>query len=790
MQTLTSQQVTRIKLDELNRQYHQLHLQYNAIIEKVDASLELKQKFQFLYEGLCKITFAQKQLHPDVENLSVLQSQLETNTVSDALLKSWVNRLRNEIEQGKLRLEAGLVFGLALEDTWNTTKNINPEKQNFEKEFIELISEKTTDLGLENETKLREWITVYSHDLEKIKEKNQKFVDEKLLQPVTKEETAYMLHHMKAHPYHHINLKSEISSIINKEALVNELAGTITVLLNNFEDWKWTEKGVKLNVLWTKHKWRPYMNTDLLESLLLEIIGMRFGRAFRESLLEQDFWGKEYEYNHIKYWQKQLRNEIVFKEFPSYINYSQISFEDSYNGYEGDIVNIISNEDTYFKLFQGINGQLEVLKTRQNELNEVQNSFVIQTDLKDYFLTLPHQTLLIVLEELGINQKWLAFFKSYFDVPYLYKNQIHRAKQGISLSHLFSSLFADVLLLFLDKALWTQKGISSYRYMDDMYIFCDSEEDAKIAWQTLQDFYKITGLQLNKEKVGVVQIGNKVPQSQSNFEKEVSKELNQDVNTNLQLPNWMFLSLNNEGNWKINQEAVTNFAQILSKQLNHTFSLFDLCNVYNTHISFFLKSFAIGYPLGKQHIEQINQTVAKFGKQLLGNQENIFEVLKQRLIAKFPHMEEAIQKLPEAWYYWSLTAGGFALQNPFCHIVSIAESYKNLNNLPKNDFEGMDKRQIEMKLKDIFVFYKNRQLTPVAPKSTPVMQGLMNDFIDRGTEVSGKKQNGLGIYWQWLLYTYGYQLLDNFGTFRFLLTELVPLETIFNRLSPNSELEI
>lgn len=218
--------------------------------------------------------------------------------------------------------------------------------------------------------------------------------------------------------------------------------------------------------------------------------------------------------------------------------------------------------------------------------------------------------------------------------------------------------------------------------------------------------------------------------------------------------------------------------------------IFDLCNVYNTHISFFLKSFAIGYPLGKQHVEQINQTVAQFGKQLLGNQENIFEVLKQRLITKFPHMEQAIQNLPEAWYYWSLTAGGFALQNPFCHIVSIAESYKNLTHLPKNDFEGLDKRQIEMKLKDIFVFYKNRQLTPVAPKSTPVMQGLMNDFIDRGTEVSGKKQNGLGIYWQWLLYTYGYQLLDNFGTFRFLLTELVPLETIFNRLSPNSESEI
>ena len=63
--------------------------------------------------------------------------------------------------------------------------------KDFENEFIELISKKGSDFDSENETKLREWIRVDSHDLEKIKEKNQKFVDEKLLQPVSKEETAF-----------------------------------------------------------------------------------------------------------------------------------------------------------------------------------------------------------------------------------------------------------------------------------------------------------------------------------------------------------------------------------------------------------------------------------------------------------------------------------------------------------------------------------------------------------------------------------------------------------------------
>ena len=783
MQISTSQQVTRIKLNELNRQYHMLHNQYNTIIEQVEKTQDTKEKFQFLYQGLCEITFAQKQLHPDVENLTVLQSQIENNTVSMPLLQNWVKRLSNEIEQGKLRLEAGLVFGLALEDTWKTKSKINAEKTAFEREFLQLIS-KETEISQKNQTKIKEWIEVHTHDIQKIRESNHKFFEENMLSPVTKEETAYILRYMKAHPYHHTKLKTEISSIVGKESLVNELAGTITVLLSNFEDWKWSEEGVGLNVLWTKHKWRPYLSTNLLESLLLEIIGMRFGRAFRRNLWTIDFWGKEPDFNHLKYWYKQLRAEITFKEFPLHIDFSQITFQDSYSGYDGDVVSLVSNEDTYFKLFQGLNAELKVLEARKEDLKEIKSPYVIQTDLKNYFLTLPHQTLLVVLEELGISEKWLSFFKEYLNVPHSYLNEMYYAKRGISLSHLLSSMLADTLLLFLDKALWTQDGISTYRYMDDMYIFCDSEKQAENAWNILRDFYEMTGLELNKEKIGIVKLSEK--QEKDSFIKKVSKELQTEIG----LPNWMFLSLEQSGKWKINQDAVANFAHVFAKQLENTTSVFDLCNTYNTHISFLLKSFGIGYPLGEKHFEQINLAVTRFEKQLLKDDTTILETLKKRLIENVPQMKTAISKLPEAWYYWSLTAGGFALQNPFCHIVSMAERQKQFVEQPKKSFEGLEKYQIDGRLKEIFITHRNQKLSPLAPKSTPVMQGLMNDFIDRGTEVSGKKQNSLGIYWQWLLYTYGYQLLDSFGTFRFLMTELVPLESIFNRLSPVSESEM
>ena len=70
------------------------------------------------------------------------------------------------------------------------------------------------------------------------------------------------------------------------------------------------------------------------------------------------------------------------------------------------------------------------------------------------------------------------------------------------------------------------------------------------------------------------------------------------------------------------------------------------------------------------------------------------------------------------------------------------------------------------------------------------MEQLVDDFIRRGGEVSGRGQTGLTPYWRWVVYTYGPALLEALGTFRFLMTELVPLQLILeNRRSARWELE-
>jgi hypothetical protein len=61
------------------------------------------------------------------------------------------------------------------------------------------------------------------------------------------------------------------------------------------------------------------------------------------------------------------------------------------------------------------------------------------------------------------------------------------------------------------------------------------------------------------------------------------------------------------------------------------------------------------------------------------------------------------------------------------------------------------------------------------------METLVRDFIARGSGLSAGKQKTLSPYWRWVLYLYGPQIREAFGTFRFLFSELVPLQLITER---------
>ena len=83
-----------------------------------------------------------------------------------------------------------------------------------------------------------------------------------------------------------------------------------------------------------------------------------------------------------------------------------------------------------------------------------------------------------------------------------------------------------------------------------------------------------------------------------------------------------------------------------------------------------------------------------------------------------------------------------------------------------------------------------KSITPSEPGETPEREALVKDFIERGKEISGGHQDSLSSYWQWILAIYGPEILESFGTFRFLITELVPLQLIHRQLVRSTSLSV
>ncbi|MCB1628002.1 MAG: hypothetical protein KDI48_09735 [Xanthomonadales bacterium] len=73
------------------------------------------------------------------------------------------------------------------------------------------------------------------------------------------------------------------------------------------------------------------------------------------------------------------------------------------------------------------------------------------------------------------------------------------------------------------------------------------------------------------------------------------------------------------------------------------------------------------------------------------------------------------------------------------------------------------------------------RLENTPPTVTADQKRGIDDFIQRAGEMLGKQQTELSPYWRWVVTVYGPEILAHFGTFRFLIPELVPLDLIRQR---------
>jgi hypothetical protein len=756
MTDASTRTIARIKLDEMRRQRDRLNDHYIDLEGRATAVATLLDRLRVLYDGLRQVQFAQKPFHPDVANLEAVFFEAEVGTPSAELVTAWVRQLERELARGRLRAEFAYVFGRLL-DEWSQAASASegPAVPGEEQWPIYWQPDPPLDLGLLARL-FQQHRKVFSSVVAGVKE----FAETKAQAPATGEEVYALLSVVAADTFAPPERRRLAALARGSPTHLSEYAGVLTVLLNNLPDWHWPTEGVPLRPLWKFGKWRPHLDEDLVNGLLLQLIGLRWGMQLKEllnpPLVNQDGL---FPYQMDTTWAGRVIGRRLWMAralFLERVPDKLAKMAGEGYGYQGGRRGPVDVPTPLERLLVLVNAELRFHRAALPDLPV----HVVHADLRDYYPSIPHPVLLALVEHLGFPAVWLDFFRKYLPVPLRTAEGVQPVRRGLLLEHLLAAVLADVLLLLMDAHILQVSGLRTLRAVDDIYLVSESEERIGRAWQALREFCTACGLEVNEPKSGAVCVGGKLaPGLPAN------------------LPRWGLLRLHADGLWHLDEEALVKQEDSLREQIVTAASVLALVARYNDHVGYLHKNLGLPVWLDDGHLTRAGHWLARVHQRLLNEEKGIVDEVRRRLNERLvdPRLQER-GGLPEALFYWPITAGGLGLRHPLIAVRGLQLHRRTLAepSVPKdraNTWESQNAWQ---------VFYQALFTTVQfsKPVSTPGLESLLKDFIQRGSEVGGRKQKDLGAYWQWVVYTYGPALLEALGTFRFLLTELVPLQLI------------
>jgi hypothetical protein len=578
------------------------------------------------------------------------------------------------------------------------------------------------------------------------------------LAPVSETETAALLALLAVDPYRSSTLRRLAAEARANPRQVHEYAGALTILLHNLAEWDWPNDGVAPRSLWTRTKWRAYLDEELVDLLLLQLIGLRWGMQFRRVLhVPMTSDTGLFRLRDDSSWQSALarqRLEQVRQLFLPAMPSRERDIEQLGRG-ESDGYGLgsrnLDQPTALEKLLALINAEIQVHKLAV----QGRSLFVIQTDLRDFFPRVPHSLLMSLLSWFNLPPLWLEFFRKYLAVKLRTPNGVELARRGLVLDHLIGSVLAELVMLMMDVHVYRAAGVRVLRVVDDIFLLADAPEKARQAWRAVQIFCDSCGLEINAEKSGSVCIdGETLPELPAAS------------------PRWGLLRLQPDGRWLVDEPAFEAMHRQISERAKSAPSVLDMVSHYNDYVGYVQRNLGLCVRLDEQHLERVGRSLARLHQDLFGSGHGVLSEIRRRL--------GGTDGLPEALFYWPITAGGLGLTHPLLPL-SAFESWRSRVADPKPPTSP----PVPGSRYPAWVAYYQRwqqrlQLQP--PTTTPSLKSLILDFIARGREVVGSRkpidEESLGVYWQWVVHTYGPSLLERLGTFRFLLTELVPLELI------------
>jgi hypothetical protein len=279
---------------------------------------------------------------------------------------------------------------------------------------------------------------------------------------------------------------------------------------------------------------------------------------------------------------------------------------------------------------------------------------VVQSDLHWYATDLPHSTLFAVLRFWGVPKDWIDLFEKYAVVPLRMTTtpgeDVKYRKRGIPIADAFETLFGELVLICMDVAVNRLSGLSLIRFHDDCYVHREPVETAK-AWETIEGFVNVLGLDINESKTGSVYISN------ADRDAGISAKLPSDP-VGMGMPH-----LTTQGDWQIDQKQVSAHVAQLQKQLGQCTSIITWIQTWNACMGRFFQD-TFGKPancFGHAHVNAILETHTSMQRQLFAaHSGSITRYLREQIQRRFD-----VNDVPDSFFFLPEDFGGLGIKNPF-----------------------------------------------------------------------------------------------------------------------------
>ncbi|KAF2259645.1 hypothetical protein CC78DRAFT_524503 [Lojkania enalia] len=491
-----------------------------------------------------------------------------------------------------------------------------------------------------------------------------------LTSPFTRSAVVDCIHALLTNDLLNDTAKITLNQFSTNEVVLDEIADVLNLRFSDIAQWSWeADEGMYYEPRrQTNGKYRIMMDQDILQAIFLHYIAVKWSSTlktiFRSLVQDRKFWNEAEEmtteqraryayFTGAKPFVGSSIKQYKISDFQAnyFLSSMPSSLKDASDPYGGT-----SDSDNNPKSGRGIRQWLlrqiatDVIIHR-SLYGEVA---VVQSDLQWYATSLPHSTLFTVLRFWGVPESWIIFFKKFAEAP-LRMNEtpgqnVRIRKRGIPITDAFEKLFGECVLFAMDVAVNRLSKATLIRFHDDLWL-CGGPAQCAAAWETIQGFVKVLGLDINTSKTGSVYLSN--------------RDRDSDIVTKFpQGPICMgMLQLTEKGEWAIDQGQVSAHTQQLRKQLGQCTSVISWVQIWNACMGAFFQG-VFGQPancFGQAHVDSILETYAWMQRELFeAHDGSVTNYLREVICMRF-----GVENIPDSFFFLPEEFGGLGLKNPF-----------------------------------------------------------------------------------------------------------------------------